>query len=59
LHSRQGRLGEIIDRRERFIGDLNTNLIHEIERFFVSCNGTKGKVFKILGGMDPIAQAVW
>ena len=37
----------------RFLGDLNTNLIHEIERFFISYNETKGKVFKILGRHGP------
>lgn len=33
----------------RFLGDLNSNLVHEIERFFVSYNETKGKKFEILG----------
>ena len=37
----------------RFLGDLNTNLIHEIERFFVAYNETKGKVFKVLGRHGP------
>jgi len=37
----------------RFLGDLNTNLIHEIERFFVSYNETKGKKFEILGRFGP------
>jgi len=27
----------------RFIGDLNSNLVREIERFFISYNETKGK----------------
>ena len=37
----------------RFLGDLNKNLIHEIERFFVSYNETKGKKFEILGRFGP------
>jgi len=37
----------------RFLGDLNNNLIHEIERFFVSYNETKGKKFEILGLFGP------
>jgi inorganic pyrophosphatase len=37
----------------RFLGDLNKNLIHEIERFFVSYNRTKGKKFEILGRFGP------
>jgi inorganic pyrophosphatase len=37
----------------RFLGDLNRNLIHEIERFFVSYNETKGKRFKVLGRFGP------
>ena len=37
----------------RFLGDLNANLIHEIERFFVSYNETKGKVFKVLARHGP------
>ena len=37
----------------RFLGDLNNNLIHEIERFFVSYNETKGKVFKVLARHGP------
>jgi inorganic pyrophosphatase len=37
----------------RFLGDLNNNLIHEIERFFVSYNETKGKKFEILGRLGP------
>jgi inorganic pyrophosphatase len=37
----------------RFLGDLNNNLIHEIERFFVSYNETKGKKFEILGRFGP------
>jgi inorganic pyrophosphatase len=27
----------------RFLGDLNNNLVHEIERFFISYNETKGR----------------
>ena len=37
----------------RFLGDLNSNLVHEIERFFVSYNETKGKRFEILGRYGP------
>lgn len=37
----------------RFLGDLNSNLIHEIERFFISYNETKGKRFEILGRSGP------
>ena len=37
----------------RFLGDLNNNLIHEIERFFISYNETKGKNFEILGRFGP------
>jgi len=37
----------------RFLGDLNKNLIHEIERFFVSYNETKGKKFVVLGRFGP------
>jgi inorganic pyrophosphatase len=39
----------------RFLGDLNSNLIHEIERFFISYNETKGKKFKVLGRLGPEA----
>jgi inorganic pyrophosphatase len=37
----------------RFLGDLNKNLVHEIERFFVSYNETKGKKFEIIGRFGP------
>lgn len=37
----------------RFLGDLNQNLLHEIERFFVAYNETKGKKFEILGRTGP------
>jgi inorganic pyrophosphatase len=37
----------------RFLGDLNGNLIYEIERFFISYNETKGKKFEILGRYGP------
>src|ERR1043165_8244209 len=37
----------------RFLGDLNSNLLHEIERFFISYNETKGKQFKILNRVGP------
>jgi inorganic pyrophosphatase len=37
----------------RFLGDLNNNLIHEIEMFFVSYNETKGKRFEVLGRFGP------
>ena len=39
----------------RFLGDLNSNLLHEIERFFISYNETKGKNFKVLGHAGPDA----
>jgi inorganic pyrophosphatase len=37
----------------RFLGDLNNNLVHEIERFFVSYNESKGKKFEVLGRFGP------
>ena len=37
----------------RFLGDLNANLVHEIEQFFVSYNETKGKRFELLGRFGP------
>ena len=37
----------------RFLGDLNSNLLHEIERFFISYNETKGKQFRILSRVGP------
>ena len=37
----------------RFLGDLNSNLMHEIERFFIAYNETKGKKFQILGRYGP------
>lgn len=37
----------------RFLGDLNANLVYEIERFFISYNQTKGKEFKVLGRHGP------
>ena len=37
----------------RFLGDLNSNLVHEIERFFISYNHTKGKEFEVLGRHGP------
>ena len=37
----------------RFLGDLNSNLLHEIERFFISYNETKGKRFEILNRRGP------
>jgi inorganic pyrophosphatase len=37
----------------RFLGDLNKNLVHEIEQFFVSYNKTKRKKFEILGRFGP------
>jgi inorganic pyrophosphatase len=37
----------------RFLGDLNSNLVHEIEQFFVSYNETKGKRFELLGRIGP------
>lgn len=37
----------------RFLGDLNHNLVHEIERFFISYNETKGKRFEVIGRFGP------
>ena len=37
----------------RFLGDLNSNLLHEIERFFISYNETKGKKFEVLDHVGP------
>jgi inorganic pyrophosphatase len=37
----------------RFLGDLNQNVVHEIGRFFVSYNETKGKEFDILDRSGP------
>ena len=37
----------------RFLGDLNSNLLHEIERFFISYNETKGKRFEVLNRRGP------
>lgn len=37
----------------RFLGDLNSNVLHEIEQFFVSYNETKGKEFKVLDRAGP------
>ena len=37
----------------RFMGNLNSNLVHEIECFFISYNETKGKRFKVLGRSGP------
>lgn len=44
----------------RFLGDLNKNVVHEIERFFVSYNETKGKKFEILnnGGPDRAVKLI-
>lgn len=37
----------------RFLGDLNSNMVHEIERFFIAYNETKGKRFEVLGRFGP------
>jgi inorganic pyrophosphatase len=37
----------------RFLGHLNNNLLHEIERFFISYNETKGKGFEVLNRRGP------
>ena len=37
----------------RFLGDLNNNLLHEIERFFIAYNETKGKRFEVLNRLGP------
>jgi inorganic pyrophosphatase len=39
----------------RFLGDLNENLVHEIERFFIAYNETKGKKFNVLRRSGPDA----
>jgi inorganic pyrophosphatase len=35
------------------IKDLNKNLVHEVEHFFISYNQSKGKIFKPLGRFGP------
>jgi inorganic pyrophosphatase len=35
------------------LDDLNQNLIHEIEHFFVSYNAAKGKMFEPQGRFGP------
>lgn len=43
----------------RFVGNLNSNLVHEIERFFISCNETKRKKFTVVGRSGPeVARAL-
>ena len=37
----------------RYLGDLPGNLLHEIERFFISYNETKGKQFKVIDHHGP------
>lgn len=37
----------------RTLDDLNQNLVHEIEHFFVSYNAAKGKTFEPQGRFDP------
>jgi inorganic pyrophosphatase len=37
----------------RTLDDLNQNLIHEIEHFFVSYNAAKGKKFEPQGRFGP------
>jgi inorganic pyrophosphatase len=37
----------------RFLGDLNSNVVHEIEHFFVSYNDAKGKRFEVLRRSGP------
>jgi inorganic pyrophosphatase len=37
----------------RFLGDLNSNVVHEIEHFFVSYNDSKGKRFEVLRRSGP------
>lgn len=39
-----------------FLGDLNPNLVHQIERFFVSYNETKGKRLSCSAGLVPTAR---
>jgi len=37
----------------RFLGDLNSNVVEEIEHFFVSYNNSKGKRFEVLRRSGP------
>jgi inorganic pyrophosphatase len=37
----------------RFLGDLNENMVREIEHFFISYNESKGKRFEILRRSGP------
>lgn len=37
----------------RFLGDLNSNVVDEIEHFFVSYNDSKGKRFEVLRRSGP------
>jgi inorganic pyrophosphatase len=37
----------------RHLNDLNTNMINEIEQFFVNYNKERGKRFKVLGKRGP------
>jgi inorganic pyrophosphatase len=37
----------------RFLGDLNSNVVEEIEHFFVSYNDSKGKRFEVLRRSGP------
>ena len=39
--------------KSKKMGDLNSNLLHEIERFFISYNETKGKRFEVLNRRGP------
>ena len=41
----------------RSLADINTNLLDEIEHFFISYNEVKGKTFKPLGRFGPIKAA--
>lgn len=46
--------GDAHDYRDvRTIGDINDNLLQELEHFFVSYNNAKGKEFKFLGTRGP------
>ena len=35
------------------VGDVNKNLLNELEHFFISYNETRGKSFKLLGTKGP------
>jgi inorganic pyrophosphatase len=38
----------------RTASDINPNLLHELEQFFLSLNRTQGKAFRVLGTKGPV-----